>query len=77
MPGTSFGCQSVDSMSQSCLNESREDINGWTREEKIFFSPMSLSSSVIKIVHAMILFLLCFISINKNRLNKKIHKEHK
>ncbi len=31
---------------------------------------MSLSSSVIRIVHAMILFLLCFIFINKNKLNK-------
>jgi len=40
---------------QSCINESREDINGLTREEKkYFFSPMSLSSSVIRIVHAMI-----------------------
>ena len=39
--------------------------------KKIFFSPMSLSSSMIRIVHAMILFLLCFIFINKNRLIKK------
>jgi hypothetical protein len=54
------------------INESREDINGLTREEKKYFwSPMSLSISVIRIVHAMILFLLCFISINKNRLNKE------
>ncbi len=36
---------------QSCINESRENINGG---KKIFFSPMSLSSSVIRIVHAMI-----------------------
>jgi hypothetical protein len=41
--------------SHSCINDSREDINGLTREEKkYFFSPMSLSSSVIRIVHAMI-----------------------
>jgi hypothetical protein len=44
----------------------------WRSNKKIFFSSMSLSSHVIRIVHAMVLFLLCFIFINKNRLNKKI-----
>ncbi len=44
----------------------------WQSSKKIFFNPVSLSSSVIRIVHAMILFLLCFIFINRNRLNKKI-----
>jgi hypothetical protein len=44
----------------------------WQSAKKNIFSPVSLSNSVIRIVHAMILILLCFIFINKNRLNKKI-----
>jgi hypothetical protein len=55
-----------------CIKESRVDIYRWTRQQKnAFFSPMSLSSSVIRIVHAMIVFFSCFIIIKKNRLNKK------
>jgi hypothetical protein len=43
---------------QRCINESREDINWLRREEKFFFIlSYALSSSVIRIVHVMILFL--------------------
>ena len=42
---------------QRCIKESFVDIYRLTRQQKkVFFSPTSLSSSVIGIVHAMIKF---------------------